>query len=105
VDPIESLALAVELALGGVDVFRPLLGSHRPRAEAQGPAARVDDREGDSLAEAVVDPSPASPLDEAGGAQLVDAKAGPLATGQHLVPGTWRVADPEFPQNLLAEPP
>ena len=104
VDAVEHLALVEEVGLGRVDVLRPLVGAHRPAAEAERAAAAVADREHDPRAEAVV-LAPAPPLlDQPDPAQLVDLEPGPLAAQQHLVPGARRVADREGAQHLLASP-
>ena len=79
VDPEQDLALVVELAVGRVEVLRALVVAHRARAEAEHAAARVDGREHDPLAEAVVDAAGAvaRALREPDRQQLLLAEPGP----------------------------
>ena len=105
IDPVEHLALVVELAIGRVDVLRSTPLPHRPGPEPAHAPARIRGREHDLPAEEVIDlPRPrARALDEAGPEELLLAEAAAARGEQHPVPGARRVADAELAQRLLGE--
>ena len=104
VDAEQLRALVVELAVGGVQVLRPLVFAHRPGTEAVDSPAGVGRREQHPLAEAVVQAPGLGAGDEADRQQLLVAEAGRAGAGEDAVPGAGRVADTELAQRLLAEP-
>ena len=90
VEAEQRAALAVDRALGGVDVLRLLVVAHRARAEAEHPPAGVAQREHDPRPEAVVDAALPAPLGEPGGLQLLLGEARPAARSS--APGPRRSA-------------
>ena len=104
VDAEQLAALGEDLALARVDVLRPLVVAHRPRAEAAHAPAAVGEREHDLAAEAVVDPALAPADRQPGGEHLLVRVAGPPRGDQHRVPRARRVADAELPQRALVSP-
>ena len=103
---VEVQALVVEVVVGGVEVLRPLILAHRPRAEPEHAPAHVGEREDDARAKAVVGPAglPRA-LGQAGGVELLDGEAAAARGAQDPVPGAGREAHAELPQDLLAQAP
>ena len=94
----------VELALGGVEVLRPLVGSQPARTEAQHPPPLVGQRERQPPAEAVVQRAPLTrALHHAGSQQLLVGEPGAARPRVHVVPGAGRVPDAKAPQRGLVQ--
>src|SRR5437868_11620949 len=105
VDAEELAALVVELVLGGIEVFRLLLGAHGACAEAERPAAWVRQREHDPGPETVVEAAAApAALAEPSSGDLLAREPVALRRQRDLVPRARGVAHAELAQHLLLEP-
>src|SRR5262249_37656930 len=105
VDPVERVALPVELALRRVQVLRLRVRAQRPRAEPEHPPALIPDREGDPRSKPVVVTPPPPLLDQPPAQQPTHLLPRPLAPQQHLIPGARGHPHPEPPQHVLPQPP
>src|SRR5437763_4432864 len=97
VDAEELAALVVELVLGGVEVFRLLLGAHGACAEAERPAACVGQGEHDPGPEAVVEAAAApATLPEPCRGDFLAREPVTLRRHRDLVPRARRIAHAEL---------